>query len=290
MNFRIASALAGLVLITSAAPAFAGDYGYGGGSVKDMGGYGGVAVPAPVPIPVYKADYYIRGDFGVGLTDTMGVNEEGLVYGQDCCGNDVTVPDSWSNSDGHIPMTFGVGVGRYWSDRFRTDLTLDWVRQQNAVVSGSMTYTNIDGATATAYLRDETTKEAGVFLVNAYYDFNHSKDQRIVPYIGAGVGFAVNILDRTSQVSQEICDACGSSPITYDDEASAKSTTLTFAAAAMVGFTYDLGHSALLDVNYRYLHIGGSEIGLNVFDSRSTVAIDAQNEHQLRAGIRFNID
>jgi opacity protein-like surface antigen len=58
----------------------------------------------------------------------------------------------------------------------------------------------------------------------------------------------------------------------------------------MVGFTYDLGHSTLLDVNYRFLHIGGSDISLGYEGLRSSVSFDAQNEHQLRAGLRFNID
>lgn len=285
MNFRIATVLAGLALVATAAPAVAQDYSYGGGSIKDMGGPAGIPVPAPVPIPVYKADYYIRGDIGIGLSDSMGLTEEGLVYDQDTLGDDVRVPGSWAQEDGNWPMTFGIGVGRYWTDNFRTDLTLDWVRQQKGVIDGTMTFTNFDGDDVTASMHDETTKEAAVFLANAYFDFGGSETRRFTPYIGAGIGFALNMLNRTSQVSEDV----GPGALT-EYEASNKSTTVTLAAAAMVGFTYDLGNSALLDINYRYLHIGGSDIGLNIADSRSTVSFDAQNEHQLRAGVRFNIE
>lgn len=284
MDFKIATVLAGLVLATSVAPAMAQTYGvYGNGSVKDMGG--SIPVPAPVPIPVYKADYYIRGDFGLGLSDKMGISEEGLIYGQDTLGQDVTVPGGWSQDDANWPMTFGIGVGRYWTDHFRTDLTLDWVRQQEGVVDGTMTFTNFDGDDVTATMSDVTKKEAAVFLLNAYYDFGGGEQRRFTPYIGGGIGFGINMLDRGSQFSEDIAG----NVTTYDG--SNKSTTVTFAAAATAGFTYDLGRSILLDVNYRFLHVGGSDIGVSYSDGRrSNLSFDAQNEHQVRAGLRFNID
>lgn len=282
MNFKMAIMMAGVALATSSAPALAQTYGYGG-SVKDMSG--AIPVPAPVPIPVYKADYYLRGDIGFGLSDHMGISEEGLVYGQDASGSNVTTPGGWGQEDANWPMTFGIGAGRYWTDNFRTDVTLDWVRQQNGDINGTMTFTDINSDTVTASMRDQTSKEAAVFLLNAYYDFGTGEKRRFTPYIGVGVGFAINQLDRTSHVSEDV----GGTVTDY--EASNKSTTVTFAAAAMAGFTYDLGHSTLLDINYRYLHVGGSDIAVNFSDGRrSNMSFDAQNEHQIRAGLRFNID
>ncbi|MGW8205447.1 MAG: hypothetical protein ACWGMY_00650 [Hyphomicrobiaceae bacterium] len=274
MNFKIATALAGVVLAASAVPAVAQDYRYGGGSIKDIGRYAGVPVPAPVPFPVYKADYYIRGDFGVGLTDTMSVSEESVLYGQPL------IPGSWVADDGNLPMTFGFGAGRYWSDHFRTDVTIEWVRQQKGVIEGTGPLASI----GTLTVHDETTKESGVFMANAYFDFGRGETRRFTPYIGAGIGFAINWLDRSNASSLD--DGFS----TYEYSAQNKSTTVTLAAAAMVGFTYDLGHSTLLDVNYRFLHIGGSDISLGYEGLRSSVSFDAQNEHQIRAGLRFNID
>ncbi|HRY06038.1 MAG TPA: outer membrane beta-barrel protein [Hyphomicrobiaceae bacterium] len=283
MNFKMAIVLTGLALVTAAAPARAQSFGYAGG-LKDMAGSGGIPVPAPVPIPVYKADYYIRGDIGFGMSQNMGIDEEGFIYGQDTGGNAVTVPGAWEQDDASWPMTFGVGVGRYWTDNFRTDVTLDWVRQQDGVINGSMAYTNLAGNTAIAAMNDKTTKEAGVFLLNAYYDFGSGEHRRFTPYIGGGIGFGINILDRKSHITSDITGTV------TDYDASNKSTTVTFAATAMAGFTYDLGNSTLLDINYRYLHIGGSDIGVNIAGGRSTMSFDSQNEHQIRAGLRFNID
>lgn len=290
MNLTKAIVVAGLALAASAVPAASQSYGYGG-SVKDMGG--AIPVPAPVPIPVYKADYYIRGDVGFGLSDHMGLSEEGLIYGQDSASNNVTVPGSWSQEDANWPMTFGIGVGRYWTDNFRTDVTIDWVRQQNGDMNGSMMYTDLGGNDVTVSMRDQTSKESGVFLLNAYYDFGGGENRRFTPYIGAGIGFAVNMLNRTSHISEDVCgpSPCVGSGTLTEIDASNKSTTVTLAAAATAGFTYDLGRSTLLDINYRYLHVGGSDIAVNYPDGRrSNMSFDAQNEHQIRAGLRFNID
>lgn len=288
MNFKLATVVAGLALVASSSPSAAQVLNYGG-SVKDGGGPAGVPVPAPAPIPIYKADYYLRGDVGIGMSDSMSTSESGLVYGVDAVGNDVTVPSSWVGDDGAWPMTFGVGVGRYWSDRFRTDVTVDWIRQQAGLIGGTMTYTNDVGEVVTVTTRDKTTREGGVFLFNAYYDL--TTNSRFNPYIGAGVGFALNILDRHHETAEEVCPvALCVGPTLNQHEADAKSSALSLAAAAMVGFTYDLGQSMLLDVNYRYLHTSGADSSINVFNSSSVLKIDSTNEHQLRAGIRYNID
>lgn len=289
MKFKLATVVAGLALVALSSPSSAQDHNYGGGSVKDGGGPAGIPVPAPAPIPVYRADYYLRADVGIGMSDSMSTSESGLVYGVDAVGNDVTVPSSWVGDDGAWPMTFGLGVGRYWSDRFRTDVTVDWIRQQAGLIGGTMTYTNDVGEDVTVTTRDKTTREGGVFLFNAYYDL--ATNSRFNPYIGAGVGFALNILDRHHETDEEVCAAgCPGGPALNQYVADNKSSTLSFAAAAMVGFTYDLGRSMLLDVNYRYLHTGGADSSINVFDSTSVFKIDSTNEHQLRAGIRYNID
>jgi len=42
-------------------------------------------------------------------------------------------------------------------------------------------------------------------------------------------------------------------------------------------------------VNYRYLYIGGSEVGLKP-EVNSTTSIGSFNEHQIRAGLRFYVN
>ena len=68
-----------------------------------------------------------------------------------------------------------------------------------------------------------------------------------------------------------------------------RTTDVQFAGAAMVGVTYDISTLWALDVNYRFLHIGGSEVSLKP-DVASSVAIGDLNEHQIRAGLRFLVN
>ena len=57
----------------------------------------------------------------------------------------------------------------------------------------------------------------------------------------------------------------------------------------MVGVSYDISSFCAIDVNYRFLHIGGSDVSLKP-DVASTVAIGDLNEHQIRAGFRFLVN
>src|SRR5690606_18877729 len=98
------------------------------------------------------------------------------------------------------------------------------------------------------------------------------------PYIGGGLGFAVNQLTRNVSLADT---AVGSFT------AGNRSTQVQFAGAAMVGFTYDFSSFVSLDVNYRFLHIGGPNVDLNIANSATSIDIGAINEHQIRAGLRF---
>ncbi len=64
---------------------------------------------------------------------------------------------------------------------------------------------------------------------------------------------------------------------------------MQFAAAAMAGVSYDFSTFFAIDVNYRFLHIGGSEVSLKP-DFNSATEIGDLNEHQIRAGFRFYVN
>jgi opacity protein-like surface antigen len=116
-----------------------------------------------------------------------------------------------------------------------------------------------------------------ILLANAYYDFRTGTPW--TPYLGAGVGFAVNQLPRNFSLTVD--DAGG----TFGN----RSTDVQFAAAAMAGVSYDLSSFVAIDVNYRFLHIGGSQVSLEP-DLDSAVEIGSLNEHQIRAGLRFFVN
>ncbi|MDX2259434.1 MAG: hypothetical protein NW205_11020 [Hyphomicrobiaceae bacterium] len=295
----LATAVA-LALLSSASPvALAG--GDWPGSTKDY-----VPVPAPAPIPVYEAKYYFRADAGIGLGDGPGANEHGLLYGQDSRSGPFGTSPAWLNSDFETFVTLGVGVGYYWTDRVRMDLTAETRSEGKVKINGSYTYrTEADGIgdydQVRGTVRDETTLHGGLFLLNGYYDFKRDQMQAFVPYVGGGVGFVWNELKRNHSTNERsrtcttsIQPQCaGAFSTDFTEIEQDKTNSITFAAAATAGFSYQWTDSILMDFNYRFLYLGGSDAGLQVanrFGGATRVDIEDQYEHQLRAGLRFEVE
>jgi opacity protein-like surface antigen len=127
-------------------------------------------------------------------------------------------------------------------------------------------------------VQDKTTIFSTILLANAYYDIRTGSPW--TPYIGGGVGFAINQLTR--QVST-----------TFDDDtitASGRTTRFAFAGAAKVGVNYEISSFTSIDFGYRFLYIGGSQVDIPVDGFSSSVAFGSLNEHQIRAGLRFYIN
>jgi hypothetical protein len=62
------------------------------------------------------------------------------------------------------------------------------------------------------------------------------------------------------------------------------------AASATVGTTYQISDITELDFSYRYLWIDGLTSSLNINGHNSTITVDDTHEHNLRAGLRFNVN
>ncbi|MEO8421709.1 MAG: outer membrane beta-barrel protein [Hyphomicrobium sp.] len=230
-------------------------------------------VPAPIPVPVEEADWYFRGDFAAGFGDTptidvLGTNLVEALFG----------PTRWSTSF-EPSFTGGVGVGYIWGPHFRTDLTVDVHSIMNAEQSASGPYVDPTAGPATATVTDKTKFISTILLANAYYDIRTGTPW--TPYLGGGLGFAVNQVTRNLDFTTTVPGA--------DVAAGNRTTDVQFAAAAMAGVSYDFSSFFAIDVNYRFLHIGGSEVSLKP-DVDSTVGIGDLNEHQIRAGFRFYVN
>jgi len=225
-------------------------------------------VPAPIPVAVEEAEWYFRGDFAAGFGGSPSINVLGTNLVESVLPN-----AQWSQSF-EPSFTGGAGVGYIWSPNWRTDVTVDVHSIMHAEQSGSAV---IDGNNV--YAQDKTKMMSTILLLNAYYDFRTGTPW--TPYIGAGLGFAVNQLTQSFTVNTN-----GS-----EDSVSQRSTDAAFAAAAMVGVSYDVSSYFAIDLNYRFLHIGGSEVTLDNIDRPvSTVEIGDINEHQIRAGFRFYVN
>lgn len=231
-------------------------------------------VPAPIPIPVEEADWYFRGDFAAGFGGSPSVNVLGTNLVESIFG-------SGQYSQSFEPsFTGGVGVGYIWSPNWRTDFTVDIHSIMHAEYTGNG-FVSFNGAPAVYTVAEDKTKfMSTILLLNAYYDFRTGTPW--TPYLGGGLGFAVNQLTQSSTLNENGLGGATTSQ---------RSTDVAFAAAAMVGVSYDFSSFFAIDVNYRFLHIGGSQVTLsNMNVPLYTTEVGDLNEHQIRAGFRFYVN
>lgn len=230
-------------------------------------------VPAPIPVPIEEADWYFRGDFAAGFGGSPSVNVLGTNLVESIFGS------SQYSQSFEPSFTGGAGVGYIWSPHWRTDFTVDVHSIMHAEYTGTGTAPLAAGGTAFGTSEDKTKMMSTILLLNGYYDFRTGSPW--TPYLGAGLGFAVNQITQSYSESQAYWGVTGSQ----------RSTDVQFAAAAMVGVSYDFSSFFAIDVNYRFLHIGGSQVTLSEIGlPTSTVEIGDLNEHQIRAGFRFYVN
>ncbi len=228
-------------------------------------------VPAPIPVPVYEPAWYFRGDFAAGFGSNPSVTTTGTPFANNTTGFD----PAWLRDSFEPSFSGGVGVGYVWGPAIRTDFTVD----VHSIMQAKFIGTN---AANTLSVDDKTKFLATILLMNAYYDFRTGTP--FTPYLGVGVGFSVDQLTRNSNQTF----ASGTPATTTTTSVNGRTTKIAFAGAAMAGVTYEFNSFVALDVNYRYLYIGGSDVGPT--GANSTVQIGGINEHQVRAGLRLYID
>ncbi|MEQ1653025.1 MAG: porin family protein [Hyphomicrobium sp.] len=273
MAFTRKLLLGAALVLGSAQGALAADLGnYGGGSIKD----GGYAMPYQAATP----SWYLRADGGYSVFDDPTMTEIGIY--------DLTeekIGSTWS---------FGGGVGRYFGNGFRGDLTYD--HRIEADAEGNLA----DHAASLEGVRKFGIK-SDVFLANLYYDFDSGS--RFTPYIGVGLGFTRN---KTTEGSVETC-GCTTAIIEEGNDTSV-------AGAAMAGFSMRLrggeqqvgsfkdgpmtvssGRALHLDVGYRFMYLGSVETGAIVHTGGGTTiaedpTVDDIHSHELRVGLRYDIN
>ena len=290
-----------LVFCGSIGPLMAGEWDDGASSIKDYGN-GPIAVPAPVPIPVFKAVWYFRGDIGAGFAGGPNGSEEGLVYGRDRAAGTFNLPVGFLEDGKDTLVTIGGGVGYYWNNFVRTDVTAEWRSANHVNFEGTYRYlgTGAAGSRVNGEVQDRSSIGGGVFLFNAYYDFYRGEHSDWTPYVGGGLGFSWDRIDRTHITKEKLCPlgggpgSCAQRGFREHLVAGNKTDSVSFAAAVMAGVGYRFSENVSFDFNYRFLYIGGTEVELGVdgrnFGGGSLVTIDDTFEHQLRAGLRFDVN
>ncbi len=283
----------------------------GGGSVKD--GMAGVAVPVPRPIPE-AFNYYVRVDVGYGKAGKKGsLSETGAIFGDGgMLGLLRSAPANFGYGGNGFSSTYsahgydggfiaGFGAGAYLSQRLRGDVTVDFRTDSKLSHGGAYSHdawnrsVNPNVAVANTRVQGsvfETVKIGStVTMLNGYMDLTERGG--FTPYVGGGFGVTFNRLERNTTNSETVVvtGACGvpaACPPTIVTTSSS-ANKVGIAAAGVVGFSYAFDHSKALDVNYRLQYIQGGEVSGTSHRNDNTLKASDLWEHQLRAGLRWNI-
>ena len=124
-------------------------------------GYGPTAVPAPAPIPEV-VEWYFRGDFSGRFFDEPSASDGSSDFHQE------KLPETWGG---------GGGVGYYFGEHLRGDLTLDY--------NTDSTFSDVHASTNSTH---DVNVASFVGLANLYYDI--LPREHFTPYVGGGIGFA----------------------------------------------------------------------------------------------------
>lgn len=315
-------ALAATALVAIAGPAVSGDWNNGAGGIKDFRG-GGVPVPAPAPIPESKADWYMRGDVGYTVGSSGKITTTGADYGAytDFSEADGTVFGS---------IGIGAYLGHSFRAEITADIRPDQRLGNKGARSRTVTtselgdtinqYVVFNGNTQTVSMQSydyhnyQTSRTEDIRTSNNTVMFNVYRDIEtggpFTPYIGAGLGLAVSTVKTRfsergactgsylrytnfyGQVVEEQHPTCIAQTKELNSSDGRVETTYGLAAAIMAGGSYRVSEITSIDVGYRFLWQGTSaDVSPHVGpDGASRIQWDSRIDHEIRTGVRFDIN
>lgn len=217
--------------------------------------------PPPVEI---GSGWYLRGDIGFKMYGTPSANFNLTGYGD-------MANETISNTG-----VVGVGFGYTYNSHFRTDVTFDY--EWPGEFHGELPCPG--GCASPGFSNEFADISIWTGLVNGYFDLFTAGG--FTPYIGAGAGFSV----VTTSNNVGYSPATPTTPDPYEGASKAN-----FAWALMAGFGYQMSPNWILDVNYRYAHLGSGVSGdVTVAAGTAPVTYDNLTAQEIRFGIRYLIN
>jgi len=228
--------------------------------------------PLEPPPPAEFGGWYLRGDVGVGVNQ---ISELRSTFSPT-----VLVPapqfDQYSIGDSAFA---GAGVGYQINNWFRVDVTGEYRTAAN--YRATQSYANIFGLACGVRCYDiySAQHSAAVFLANGYVDLGTWYG--ITPFVGGGVGVAVNWLNNLYDLSAQPAGGFG---IAQD------ATKTNFAWAVMAGLAYNVTPNFKVELGYRYLDMG--KFQTNVIGCQGAGCAGERQSfqlasHDIRLGFRY---
>jgi opacity protein-like surface antigen len=213
--------------------------------------------------------WYLRGD--AGYVDYVAPKAR----------RDAILNQSFDTSRLKETWSAGGGFGYKFLNWFRADVTVDYRAESE--------FTGV--SSRTGYVSD-SRRDWGEFettsgLVNAYLDLGNWYG--VTPYVGAGVGAAMNrLLEHRAQVTcitiTATCGTIGDQPAVVLRDRS----KIDLAWALMGGIAVDVGGGFKVDAGYRYVNLG--EIKTHATGAGAPTRTDDIEAHEVRVGLRYMID
>lgn len=220
-------------------------------------------MPLPAPVVEEIGGWYLRGDIGMSNQHVKHLRSPAFTP-------DVTVLEKDFDS---API-MGLGIGYQYNNWLRFDVTSEW--RGKASFNGLDTYTAAGGGT-----NDYTGhKSEWLTLFNVYVDLGTWYN--ITPYVGAGIGVSQNTISNFKDVN------VNQAAVGY----SRRHTEWDFAWALHAGASYRIAPNLILDLNYRYAHLGdassGDMIGFNGLNPvYNPIEFKSIYSHDIRLGLRW---
>jgi opacity protein-like surface antigen len=233
-----------------------------------------VYVPAPV-IEEYAA-WYLRGDIGFSNQQVRELFSE-----QDAAFASLTHVDKGFDA---APL-FGLGIGYYFNDWLRFDITGEYRGKANF---HGLDVGTLPGGGGSAVDRYTASKYEWTFMLNGYIDLGTWHN--LTPFVGAGVGFTRNTITNFGDFSTCISTTGG---CTGSDAHAADASKWNFAWALHAGLAYRVTKNFTVELAYRYIDLGNAITDNAVtLDGNVFPAFEFRHltSHDVKLGVRFNFD
>ena len=237
-RISLALALGGSLIGAIVSPALADGDPYYSNGINPSGVR--TPVPAPIPVPVEEADWYFRADFAAGFGCAPSVStyrhaiSSTALFGLSQAGR------RQLRALVHRRRRRRLRLGSILPHRSDGRHPFDHVTEQSTARSRRRRHR--------CTVVDKTKFMSTILLANAYYDFRTGTPW--TPYLGGGVGFAVNQLTRNARRYR--CDGQPSRPTARRRRSSSPPPPWSASPTTSRSFFS-------IDFGYRFLYIGGSE-------------------------------
>ncbi len=232
--------------------------------------------PVYVPPPVIEefSGWYLRGDIGFSNQSVESLSATNY-------SNFASVQNATKDFDA-APF-YGIGVGYYFNDWLRFDVTGEYRAKAN--------FHGLDiGALPGGGFADDrytASKSEWTFLFNGYIDLGTWDN--FTPFVGAGVGATYNIISNFGDISACVNSGSCTGSDAYGDTGS----KWNLAWALYAGIGYKVTKNVSLEFAYRYIDLGDAVTGnvQNIVGVCCAVyTFHHLTSNDFRLGIRVNLD